>query len=145
MLAIQEIMAIIPHRYPFLLIDRVLDIESGVRAAGEKLVSINEPFFAGHFPGQPVMPGVLIFEALAQLGAVALLSQPDHQGKQPYLAGLDDARVRRPVVPGDVLRLEVTLEKFRRGIGRGTGTAHVADQLAAEATLLFAINEQTAL
>ena len=139
MLDIQEIMAIIPHRPPFLLLDRVLELEPGVRTVGEKLVTINEPFFQGHFPGYPVMPGVLIVEALAQAGAVAALSSPENQGKLVLFAGIDGVRFKRQVRPGDVLRLEVSLEKMRRSIGKGQGRATVDGQLVCEAELLFAI------
>jgi 3-hydroxyacyl-[acyl-carrier-protein] dehydratase len=121
MLNIQEIMAIIPHRYPFLLIDRVVELEAGVRAVAEKLVTINEPFFQGHFPAYPVMPGVLIVEALAQAGAVAALSVPENAGKLVLFAGIDGCRFKRQVLPGDTLRLEVSLEKMRRSIGKGQG------------------------
>jgi 3-hydroxyacyl-[acyl-carrier-protein] dehydratase len=140
MLNIQEIMAIIPHRYPFLLIDRVLEIDEGAaRAVGEKMVTINEPFFQGHFPGNPVMPGVLIVEALAQVAAVALLRQPQFQGKIAYFAGIDHVRFRRPVCPGDTLRLEVELGKIKRGVGKGTGKATVEGQVACEGEFMFAI------
>jgi 3-hydroxyacyl-[acyl-carrier-protein] dehydratase len=139
MLTIQEIMGIIPHRYPFLLLDKVIDLEPGVRAVAEKLVTINEPFFQGHFPTYPVMPGVLIVEALAQAGAVAALSLPENKGKLVLFAGIDSCRFKRQVVPGDTLRLEVSLEKMRRSIGKGQGRATVDGQLACEAELLFAI------
>lgn len=139
MLSTQEIMAIIPHRFPFLLLDRILELEPGVRAVGEKLVTASEPHFQGHFPGNPIMPGVLIVEALAQTGAVAALSVPAQQGKLVLFAGIDDCRFKRVVRPGDVLRLEVSLEKFRRSIGRGSARATVQGQLACEAGLLFAI------
>lgn len=142
MLNIQEIMAIIPHRYPFLLIDRVLEIETGKRALGEKLVTINEPFFQGHFPDFPIMPGVLIVEALAQVGAVAVLSMPEYQGKVALFAGLDHVRFRQPVRPGDILRLEVTLDKIRRGIGKSSGRATVNDQLVCEAGMMFALADR---
>ncbi|WP_298815907.1 3-hydroxyacyl-ACP dehydratase FabZ [Chloroflexus sp.] len=141
MLSIQEIMALIPHRYPFLLVDRIVELEPGVRAVGEKLVSANEPYFQGHFPGNPIMPGVLILEALAQTGAVAALSQPEHAGKLALFAGVDSARFKRVVRPGDTLRLEVQLERMRRGIGKGMARATVADQVACEAELLFALTD----
>lgn len=143
MLTTQEIMEIIPHRYPFLLVDRVLEIEAGTRAVGEKLVTVNEPFFPGHFPGMPIMPGVLIVEALAQVGAVALLSLPSYQGKMAYFAGIDKVRFRQPVRPGDILRLEVTLDKIRRGVGKGSGKATVQGQMACEGNFLFALGDQT--
>lgn len=143
MLNIQEIMAIIPHRYPFLLLDRILELEPGIRAVGEKLVTINEPFFQGHFPDFPVMPGVLIVEALAQTGAVAALSLPEFHGKLVLFAGIDGVRFKRPVYPGDVLQLEVTLDKMRRSIGKAHGRATVGTALACEAELLFAITDRT--
>jgi 3-hydroxyacyl-[acyl-carrier-protein] dehydratase len=141
MLSTQAIMAIIPHRYPLLLIDRVLELEPGARAVAEKLVSANEPHFAGHFPGNPIMPGVLIVEALAQTGAVAALSLPEHRGKLAVFAGIDECRFRRVVRPGEVLRLEVNVEKFRRGVGKARGRATVEGEVACEAGLLFAITE----
>ncbi|MCS6889677.1 MAG: 3-hydroxyacyl-ACP dehydratase FabZ [Chloroflexus sp.] len=141
MLSIQEIMALIPHRYPFLLVDRIVELEPGVRAVGEKLVSANEPYFQGHFPGNPIMPGVLILEALAQTGAVAALSLPENAGKLVLFAGIDGARFKRVVRPGDTLRLEVQLDRMRRGIGKGHARATVADQLACEAELLFALTD----
>ncbi len=139
MLTITEIMAIIPHRPPFLLIDRVLELEPGVRAVAEKLVSVNEPHFAGHFPGQPIMPGVLIIEALAQTGAVAALSLAEYRGRIALFAGIDGVRFRRMVVPGDTLRLETTFEKMRRGVGKARAVATVGGELACAAELLFAI------
>ncbi|NJL04077.1 MAG: 3-hydroxyacyl-ACP dehydratase FabZ [Chloroflexaceae bacterium] len=143
MLDTQAIMAILPHRFPFLLVDRILEMEAGQRAVGEKLVTINEPFFAGHFPDYPIMPGVLILEALAQVGAVAILSQPEFAGKLVFFAGVDGARLRQPVLPGTVLRLETQLEKLRRGIGKGSGVARVDGQVVCEATILFAIGERS--
>ena len=145
MLTTQEIMAIIPHRYPFLLIDRILELEPGRRAVGEKLVTIGEPFFQGHFPDFPIMPGVLIVEALAQTACVAALSLPEFQGKIGLFAGIDSARFKRPVRPGDTLRLEITLDKMRRNIGRGSGKATVDGQLACEAELLFAMADRTVM
>jgi 3-hydroxyacyl-[acyl-carrier-protein] dehydratase len=145
MLTTQEIMAIIPHRYPFLLIDRILELEPGRRAVGEKLVTIGEPFFQGHFPDFPIMPGVLIVEALAQTACVAALSLSEYQGKIGLFAGIDSARFKRPVRPGDTLRLEITLDKMRRNIGRGSGKATVDGQVACEAELLFAMADRTAI
>jgi 3-hydroxyacyl-[acyl-carrier-protein] dehydratase len=141
MLSIQQIMEIIPHRPPFLLVDRIVELEAGVRAVGEKLVTMNEPQFLGHFPGNPIMPGVLIVEALAQTGAVALLSMPEHSGKLVLFAGIDGVRFKRIVRPGDTIRLEVTLDKLRRGIGKGSARAVVDGQLACEAELLFAVTD----
>ncbi|WP_280953766.1 3-hydroxyacyl-ACP dehydratase FabZ [Symbiobacterium terraclitae] len=136
---IRQIMEIIPHRYPMLMIDRVLELEPGKRVVAVKNLSANEPVFQGHYPGNPIFPGVLILEAMAQAGAVAVLSQPEHAGKVPLFAGIDDARFRRPVVPGDQLRLEVELVAMRRGLGVGKGKAYVGDDLKAEATLKFAL------
>ena len=135
----QEIMNIIPHRYPFLLVDTIEELEPGVRALGKKCVSVNEPFFQGHFPGNPVMPGVLIIEALAQVGAVAMLSQPQFQGHTAYFAGIDKARFRQKVVPGDVLLLETEIVKVKGPIGIGRATARVNDKVAAQAELTFSI------
>lgn len=139
MLDAWQIQEIIPHRYPFLLVDRILEIEWGQRAVGIKNVSVNEPFFVGHFPGNPVMPGVLIVEALAQVGAVALLGHEDYRGKMAFFVGIDGVRFRRPVRPGDTLRLEVQLDKIRRNIGSGFGRATVEGELAAEGKIFFAI------
>ncbi|MCM1120872.1 MAG: 3-hydroxyacyl-ACP dehydratase FabZ [bacterium] len=135
----QEIMNIIPHRYPFLLVDTIEELEAGVRAVGKKCVSVNEPFFQGHFPGNPVMPGALIVEALAQVGAVAMLSQPEFQGRTAYFAGIDKARFRRKVVPGDVLLLETEIIKVKGPIGVGRAIARVDGQVAAQAELTFSI------
>ena len=135
----QEIMDIIPHRYPFLLIDTIEELDPGVRALGRKCVSVNEPFFQGHFPGNPVMPGVLIIEALAQVGAVAVLAQPDFKGRTAYFAGIDKARFRQKVVPGDVLLLETEIIKVKGPIGVGRAVAKVGDKVAAQAELTFSI------
>ena len=135
----KEIMEIIPHRYPFLLIDTIEELEPGVRGVGRKCVSMNEPFFQGHFPGNPVMPGVLIIEALAQVGAVALLSQPEWKGRTAYFAGIDKARFRQKVVPGDVLTLETAILKVKGPVGVGKAVAAVNGKVAAEAELTFAL------
>lgn len=135
----KEIMEIIPHRYPFLLIDTIEELEPGVRALGKKCVSANEMHFMGHFPGNPVMPGVLIIEALAQVGAVAILSQPEWKGKTAYFAGINNARFREKVVPGDVLMLETSIIKVKGPIGVGKAVATVNGKKAAEAELTFAI------
>lgn len=138
MLSYEEIRRILPHRYPFLLVDRVIEL-SDDRAVGIKNVSGNEPFFQGHFPGYAVMPGVLIAEAAAQVGAVAVLSKPEYQGRLAFLAGLDAWRFKRQVTPGDTLTIEVTLAAIRRGIGRGHARITVDGKVAAEGELLFAI------
>ena len=132
-------MEIIPHRQPFLLIDTIEELEPGVRAVGRKCVSYNEPYFAGHFPQEPVMPGVLIVEALAQVGAVAILSQPEFQGKTAYFAAINSAKFKNKVVPGDVLYLETEIIKVKGPIGVGAAKAYVGDKLAVQAELTFAI------
>jgi len=134
-----DIMRIIPHRYPFLLIDRVVELEPGKRVVAMKSVTANEPQFTGHFPGRPIMPGVLMVEALAQAGAVAVLSLPEYRGKLALFAGIDECRFRRTVLPGDTLRLEVTLDKLRGVFGRGRGVASVDGEVAVEATISFVI------
>lgn len=141
MLDAQEIQAIIPHRYPFLLVDRIIEIEYGVRAVGIKNVTINEPFFQGHFPGYPVMPGVLIVEALAQVGAVSLLGMEEHKGKLAFFAGIDGVRFKRQVRPGDTLTLEVEMGKMRRGVGTGSARATVDGELAVRGELMFAVTD----
>ncbi|MDD6796470.1 MAG: 3-hydroxyacyl-ACP dehydratase FabZ [Clostridiaceae bacterium] len=138
MLTINEIKEIIPHRYPFLLIDRVEEL-TDTKAVGFKNVSINEPFFQGHFPQEPVMPGVLLVEALAQLGAVAILSQEKFRGKTAYFAGLDKVRFKRKVVPGDVVKLEIEIIKMKGSIGVGKGIATVNGEKACLGELTFAI------
>ena len=135
-----EIMEIIPHRYPFLLIDTIEELEPGVRAVGRKCVSANEPYFQGHFPGNPVMPGVLIIEALAQVGAVAMLAQPEFKGETAYFAGIDKAKFRRKVLPGDVLELETSIVKVKGPVGIGQAVARVNGKTAAQAELTFAIS-----
>lgn len=136
---IKEIMEIIPHRQPFLLIDRIEELEPGKRAVGKKCVTYNEPFFNGHFPQEPVMPGVLILEAMAQVGAVAILSQPENKGKTAYFGGIDKARFKKKVVPGDVLKLELEIVKQKGPIGVGKATASVEGKVAATAEMTFAI------
>lgn len=132
-----EIQKLIPHRAPFLLVDKIVEIEWGKRAVGIKNVTINEPFFAGHFPGFPVMPGVLIVEALAQVGAVAVLGMPENKGKMAFFAGIEEVRFKRQVVPGDVLRLEVALTRVRGSFGQGTGEATVDGDLACRGSFMF--------
>jgi 3-hydroxyacyl-[acyl-carrier-protein] dehydratase len=134
-----QIQEIIPHRYPFLLIDRIDELEPGKRALGVKCVSANEMQFIGHFPQQHVMPGVLIIEALAQVGAVAILSLEANKGKIAYFAGIKSAKFRQKVIPGDVLTLETELIKVKGSIGVGKAVAKLGDKVAVEAELTFAI------
>ena len=140
-LSAKEIMEIIPHRQPFMLIDTIEELEPGVRAVGKKCVSYNEPYFAGHFPGNPVMPGVLIIEALAQTGAVALLGEPQWKGKTAYFVGIDKAKFKQKVHPGDVLMLETKIVKVKGPIGVGEAVATVDGKVVAKAELTFAIGE----
>ncbi len=137
-----EIRSLIPHRYPFLLVDRIEELEPGVRALGIKNVSQNEPFFQGHFPDYPVMPGVLIIEALAQVGAVGVMAGGEHRDKLALFAGIDGVRFRRQVLPGDVLTLEVEIGRLKGRAGRGTGRATVGDERVCEAELMFAFAER---
>ncbi|WP_077623417.1 3-hydroxyacyl-ACP dehydratase FabZ [Sediminibacillus massiliensis] len=139
MLDIQQIKDIIPHRYPFLLVDEVTEIEEGKRVVGKKNVTINEPFFQGHFPDYPVMPGVLIVEALAQVGAVVILNKEENKGKIGFLAGIDKCRFKRQVKPGDQLKLEVEIIKLKGPIGKGKAVASVDGETACEAEIMFAI------
>ena len=136
-----EIQKIIPHRFPFLLVDKIVEMEWGKRAVGIKQVTINEWFFQGHFPQYPVMPGVLIVEAIAQVGAVAVLGMPENRGKIAFFAGLDEVRFKRQVVPGDTLRLEVNLTRLRGPVGQGTGEATVDGQLACRGSFMFAFGK----
>ena len=138
-LDIKEIMEILPHRPPFLLVDRIVECEPGRSAKGVKCVSMNEPFFPGHFPGQPIMPGVLILEALAQTGAVAALSLPENRGRLAVFGGVKNCRFKKPVTPGDVLELSCELVERRGPIGYGKAVARVGGQIAAQAELTFVI------
>lgn len=142
-LTTKEIMEIIPHRQPFLLIDTIEELETGVKAVGKKCVSYNEPFFAGHFPSEPVMPGVLIIEALAQVGAVAMLSNPEHKGKIAYFGAINSAKFKKKVFPGDVLMLETEIIKVKGPIGIGSAKAYVDGKLAVQAELTFAIGDKS--
>ncbi|MEP6871346.1 MAG: 3-hydroxyacyl-ACP dehydratase FabZ [Anaerolineaceae bacterium] len=144
MIEADQIEKIIPHRYPFLLVDRIIEIEEGKRAVGIKNVTANEWFFEGHFPGRKVMPGVLIVEALAQVAAVSLLKGVAMAGKTPLFGGIEGMRFRKPVVPGDQLRLEFTLEKMRGPIGKGRVKATVDGKLAAEGVISFALVDLSA-
>ncbi|UNL84853.1 3-hydroxyacyl-ACP dehydratase FabZ [Priestia koreensis] len=142
MLDIQEIKDIIPHRYPFLLVDRILEVEEGQKAVGIKNVSANEEFFNGHFPDFPVMPGVLIVEALAQVGAVAMLKKEENRGRLAFFAGIDNCRFKRQVRPGDQLRLEVEMTRVRASIGKGRGIATVDGEVACEVDITFALGDK---
>ncbi|MGB3682179.1 MAG: 3-hydroxyacyl-ACP dehydratase FabZ [Rubrobacteraceae bacterium] len=139
-----EIRDLIPHRYPFLLVDRIEELEPGVRAVGIKNVTQNEPFFQGHFPDYPVMPGVLIVEAMAQVGAVGVMVNEEYRDKLALFAGIDKVRFRRQVIPGDVLTMEVEIERLKGRIGRGKGRATVDGEKACEADLMFAFADREA-
>ncbi|MEW6094933.1 MAG: 3-hydroxyacyl-ACP dehydratase FabZ [bacterium] len=142
MLDIKQIQEILPHRYPFLLVDRIIEMERGKRIVGIKNVTENEAFFQGHFPGNPIMPGVLIIEAIAQVGGVLMLSEPQHAGKLVYFTGIDKARFRKLVIPGDQLRLEVVPVKIRQKMGIMEGKAYVDNKLAVEVTMMFSVAEK---
>lgn len=140
LLSAKEIMEMIPHRQPFMLLDTVEELVPGVRAVAKKCVSYNEPYFQGHFPGEPVMPGVLIVEALAQAGAVAILSLEENRGKTAYFAAINWAKFKRKVVPGDVLMLETEIVKQKGTMGAGKAIAKVNGQVAVQAEIVFAIS-----
>lgn len=140
MLNTRQIMDIIPHRHPFLLVDRIEELEPGIRAVGVKAVTYDEHYFSGHFPDEPVMPGVLQIEACAQVGAVAILSLDENKGKTAYFGGISSARFKRKVVPGDVLTMECEIIKRKGPVGVGKATAKVGDEIALTAELTFVIN-----
>lgn len=140
MLNTRQIMDIIPHRHPFLLVDRIEELKPGIRAVGVKAVTYDEPYFSGHFPDEPVIPGVLQIEACAQVGAVAILSLDENKGKTAYFGGISSARFKRKVVPGDVLTMECEIIKRKGPVGVGKATAKVGDEIALTAELTFVIN-----
>ena len=139
-----DIQKILPHRYPFLLVDRVTELEDGKRAVGIKNVTVNEPFFQGHFPQNPIMPGVLIVEALAQVGAVMLLSMPENRGKLGVFTGIDAMKFRRQVIPGDTLTLEAELLMYRHGMGKAKVSATVEGKIAVAGEISFAVIDNNA-
>lgn len=134
-----DIQKILPHRYPFLLVDRIVELEEGKRAVGIKNVTINEPFFQGHFPGNPIMPGVLIVEAMSQVGAVAILSMEEYKGKIAVFTGIEKMRFKKQVIPGDVLTMEAELLAIKMGMGKAKVTAKAGDKIAAQGEVMFAI------
>ncbi|MFH1562631.1 MAG: 3-hydroxyacyl-ACP dehydratase FabZ [Nitrospirota bacterium] len=141
MLDIKQIQEILPHRYPFLFVDRIIEMEKGKRIVGIKNVTANESFFQGHFPGNPIMPGVIVIEAMAQVAGVLMLSEPQHAGKMVYFTGIDKVRFRKVVTPGDQLRFEVVPLKVRSNVGVMEGKTYVDNNLVAEATMMFMIGE----
>ena len=140
---LKKILEILPHRYPFLLVDRVTELEPGKKAVGLKNVTINEQFFQGHFPGEPIMPGVLIVEALAQVGGVAVLSMPEHKGKLALFTGINNFRFKQMVKPGDQLELTVTMTAMRSNLGKGDAVAKVEGKVVASGELWFAIADRS--
>jgi beta-hydroxyacyl-ACP dehydratase FabZ len=142
MLEISEIQKILPHRYPFLFVDRIIEIKSGEKIVGIKNVTINDQFFVGHFPGRPIMPGVLIVEAMAQVGGILILKEAQKQGELVYFMAMDGVKFRKPVVPGDQLRFEVTILKKKGKVCKMRGEAFVDDKLVAEAELMATIGSE---
>lgn len=142
MLNNMDIQKIIPHRYPFLLVDKIVELEEGTKAVGIKNVTINEPFFKGHFPDNPLMPGVLIVEAMAQVGAVAVMTLEENKDKLAVFTGIDKVRFKKQVRPGDTLRMEVELITMKRGIGKAKAIAYVDDKVACKGTLMFGLVEE---
>lgn len=138
-LDLNKILEILPHRYPFLLVDRIVELNPGVQARGIKNVTINEPFFQGHFPGHPIMPGVLIVEAMAQVAGVCMLSESQHKGKLPYFAGIDDIRFKKPVLPGDQVDIHIEVLKVKGTLGKVSAVAKVEDKVVVKGTLMFKI------
>lgn len=137
-----EIQKIIPHRYPFLLVDKITELELGKKAVGIKNVTINEPFFQGHFPGNPIMPGVLIVEAMAQVGAITVKALEEYKDKLAVFAGIDKLKIRKQVKPGDTLKIEVELISMKRGIGKADAVAYVDGAVACKGTLTFALVDE---
>jgi UDP-3-O-[3-hydroxymyristoyl] N-acetylglucosamine deacetylase/3-hydroxyacyl-[acyl-carrier-protein] dehydratase len=138
-LDVNEVMKILPHRYPFLMIDRIIGLEGETKCTGVKNVTINEPFFQGHFPGHPVMPGVLQLEAMAQVASIVLMRMPEHQGKIGYFMSANNVKWRRPVFPGDTLIIETELLKVKRSIAQASGRISVNGQVVSEADLMFSV------
>jgi beta-hydroxyacyl-ACP dehydratase FabZ len=139
MLSVKEIQEILPHRFPMLLVDRILELEPMKRAVGLKCVTVNEPFFTGHFPGQPIMPGVLVLEAMAQVGGVAMLYPQENRDKLAVFGAIDRVKFRKQVVPGDQLRMTAEVVKIRGNMGKIWAEAFVDEQLAAEGEFMFAL------
>lgn len=142
MLNIDEIKKLIPHRYPFLLVDKITELEVGKRAVGIKNVTVNEPFFQGHFPEYPLMPGVLIVEALAQVCGVTMMSVEENKGKLGVFAGIDKVRIKREVRPGDTLTMEVEMTTLRKNIAKADAKAYVGEELVCKGELMFALVEK---
>jgi 3-hydroxyacyl-[acyl-carrier-protein] dehydratase len=140
-LDVNDIMKMLPHRYPFLMVDKIVEIEKGKRAVGIKNVTVNEEFFKGHFPDNPIMPGVLILESMAQVGGLLTFSNKESAGKSIYFAGLNDVKFRKAVIPGDVLRIEVTITHLRSRLAMLHGVATVDSESVAEADIMFGIAE----